>query len=758
MTKKLLLLLTLAFVPVFSQIGPVRINLPDSTYTAQLRGKTGTRTAGLIVQGTWNGSSSIRSFEFSVTVSGRYDLYVDPAGGTSYAKQSTWGKTLGKIVTGTDFGTLLEKANGNLQWLSIALGDTSISSTKYKNGSISYAKLDNTLQALLTDTSMAGRTYLPDDTSLEYIVTPTDTLIRMKDGGTGWDKADDDLKGIIVKGIADTTALKLVVAKTNDSRFLIGLSATNTKGGGWFVHSDSLYIEGVVAFGSITPGKQWVRQSWLDTHDINVDWTGFENDGSAGDGVRFANLFYVDSVLQCVQYFPGTAYIVNLSATGPIDTRNVVFRGSYATSTAFYPTTDTTLFDIRLNHGIVGNFSINYMAAATKTHPAIRLMSVSQCRFEHIVFLNCYRGMQVRSSYSGISRAGHGPDLTYIWQVEFDHIISQTDLAEVADPSYMIDLDSSSDSTTLLFSNCHCYGNAADVGHPLGHGYGWYFNNCSTVTMNNCSMDYGADVLGSVIYYANGQHININTFHLEAFKQITGGTSVSPFYLAGSINLQDLFTVSYRDSVGSGNTAYLIKTGYPSRILFGNYQALASTIDTLTTFKIGNFAASQSVVILPLTGGNGINAAKAPCDTLWADKFLLANTSKDEAIRTRIMSDIYYQPWAREVGSYILAADDTVQLLLRLPLVTRISGYFYPNGRISVAGSTGPLSFTDELLITSQYNAFDQIKVVASDTTTGDTTSTRTYSFSGDSLMLKMSSRTWRVACNGKLLYPHLYE
>ncbi len=228
-------------------IGPVRINLSDSTYHAQLRGKSGTRTSAQIVQGTWNGASSIRSFEFSVTTTGRYDLYIDPAGGSSYVKQSTWGKTNGKMVMGTDLGTILEKANGNLEWLSIALGDTSVSteiikalavtnpkigplavdSTKiaacqvpgskikletieskhikngtlatvdYGDSTLSKAKLTKALIDYIDASGGGTITNYPNDLDIE----DSGGELGLKDGGTAWGKLNTDLKYRITRGV-----------------------------------------------------------------------------------------------------------------------------------------------------------------------------------------------------------------------------------------------------------------------------------------------------------------------------------------------------------------------------------------------------------------------------------------------------------------------------------------------------------------------------------------------------------------------------
>jgi len=80
-----------------------RIRLPQSTYSAQLRGVAGTRTEGQTIQGVYNATYDMH--EFAVTVTGRYELWVDVNGGSNYSKDSGWGGLDGKILPGDDFET-----------------------------------------------------------------------------------------------------------------------------------------------------------------------------------------------------------------------------------------------------------------------------------------------------------------------------------------------------------------------------------------------------------------------------------------------------------------------------------------------------------------------------------------------------------------------------------------------------------------------------------------------------------------------------
>lgn len=82
------------------------IRLPDSGYTAQLRGVTGTITAGITINGSYNADWDAHVFQ--VETSGLYELWVDPAGGSTYSKDSIWSGSYGKVKLGYDFAESLE--------------------------------------------------------------------------------------------------------------------------------------------------------------------------------------------------------------------------------------------------------------------------------------------------------------------------------------------------------------------------------------------------------------------------------------------------------------------------------------------------------------------------------------------------------------------------------------------------------------------------------------------------------------------------
>ena len=85
---------------------PVKLRLPASGYTAQLRGVAGTVTAGITLTGSYQ--SGWDMFVFDVDTSGLYELWVDPNGGSTYSKDSIWSGASGKLILGYDFALSLE--------------------------------------------------------------------------------------------------------------------------------------------------------------------------------------------------------------------------------------------------------------------------------------------------------------------------------------------------------------------------------------------------------------------------------------------------------------------------------------------------------------------------------------------------------------------------------------------------------------------------------------------------------------------------
>ena len=427
---------------------------------------------------------------------------------------------------------------------------------------------------------------------------------------------------------------------------------------------------------------------------------------------------------------PGGAYYI----TGTVATRGVPYCGAGREKTKFFPTTAATVF--KHEGGEAWGFSINYTGTlgADPGAVAIQLHNVSQTHLSDITVWNCYRAFQLLTTYGTYGN---------IWHVWFESIT-------VSGPyDYAHYIDSTSDSTTLHYSDCHVYGRDFLYGHTVGNdnlSKGWYTNNVTTVVHTNDSMDGGdGSSNGSVISFTNGHQLLVDTFQLEGFKQTAGGTSSSPIFFSGGAFFQNFFNTSYVVDVGVGKDAYLFRGGYPSTFLLGSYRELAPTV-TSGTRKIGNVASCQSVIILPINGGVGTSLT-----TLGESMFNLPGDIDDAGNRTRLMSELYLPRWAREWGGH-LKADNTTKVLINLPAR---SGWYGPSANLTVAGTHGAGDgFVDQLLVVSLPAGPAQVKAVASANTSA--CATRTYAISGDNVTLLMGNAgPWNVVVRGTLLYPY---
>lgn len=99
MIKRLFLCLLLLATFAAAQSNVYRIRMSGSGYSAQLRGIADTRTEGITINGSY--VAGFGAHEFDVETSGRYELYYDSNGGTTYVKDESWGGPHGKFITGT---------------------------------------------------------------------------------------------------------------------------------------------------------------------------------------------------------------------------------------------------------------------------------------------------------------------------------------------------------------------------------------------------------------------------------------------------------------------------------------------------------------------------------------------------------------------------------------------------------------------------------------------------------------------------------
>lgn len=144
---------------------PYRIRMAASTYTAQLKGVSGTRTTGLTIQGTY--SSTFKAHEFTITIAGYYDLWYDAAGGSNYAKDAAWSGANGKFVSTGYFDDAIDS---DLDYRVDAIDDSVVGRSN----------LTTTVNVLLNNPG-SGIAHPPDDVGLEFKISGPDTSVGIKD-------------------------------------------------------------------------------------------------------------------------------------------------------------------------------------------------------------------------------------------------------------------------------------------------------------------------------------------------------------------------------------------------------------------------------------------------------------------------------------------------------------------------------------------------------------------------------------------------
>nr|BDD44940.1 hypothetical protein 2 [Desulfobacterales bacterium] len=244
----------------------VSFRIGNSQISAQLRGITGTRTAGQTITSTFNQYTRLHVFD--VTVSGEYYLYIDPAGGSTYARVTNWPGE-GSYIVGDDIQT------------AIAAEDSIIALSNLTTAAYNYIG------------SGGSVTNNPDDVSL---YNSGGSVISIKDAYFFTN---------------DTTTLKTTTSP--NYKLLTSLSSTNPYGGGWFVQKDSLLPEGYgIAFDHDSSGQQWVRTEYLETNELNPIWMG-----AVPDDTTSAQIAINDSVFARIgrNTFCGSLFLPGLFYT-----------------------------------------------------------------------------------------------------------------------------------------------------------------------------------------------------------------------------------------------------------------------------------------------------------------------------------------------------------------------------------------------------------------------------------------------------------
>ena len=178
---------TLAILSILFAAGTVsgqtvyRIRMADSSYTCQLRGLQGKRTAEDTIAGSY---VSVKDYhEFQISTTGQYELWVDAAGGSNYSQDTGWKKAGndGKAIPGSDFADLWEKINTDEELLNAAYGDTSITTDKIMPQAVtSVIQGDSSISAVKIKASVIVKAKFDDedwgDVSVSSNVVSLDSL------------------------------------------------------------------------------------------------------------------------------------------------------------------------------------------------------------------------------------------------------------------------------------------------------------------------------------------------------------------------------------------------------------------------------------------------------------------------------------------------------------------------------------------------------------------------------------------------------
>jgi hypothetical protein len=249
---------------------PYRIRMAATTYTAQLRGVSATRTAGLTITGTY--STTFKAHEFLITVDGEYDLWFDALGGSNYVKDAAWSGSTGKYIQSSYFDNLIDT---DLDYRVDAVDDSVVA---------------------LNNLTTAAYNYIGSGGNITN--NPDDVTIENKTGSTLGIKSEFLVDSL---SASDTTDMKTRNIADGGIIHLDKIAVGNPNGGGKFFVGDSTLLEnGVFAYDHPTPGKQFRRDAKLE--DLTPTWAGAKSDGSTNDSSAFKRTWEFAKSLDAFTY------------------------------------------------------------------------------------------------------------------------------------------------------------------------------------------------------------------------------------------------------------------------------------------------------------------------------------------------------------------------------------------------------------------------------------------------------------------------
>jgi len=305
MRKFVFLFFLFANIFVYAQeVTPKLIRMVNSGYSAQLRGVSGTRTAGVTLTGSYK--SNFKAHQFDVVLTGEYELWIDPAGGTNFSKDSGWSYSNGQLIAAPD---LTDAA----QFVSVVDSD--------KNDSLHAQHIEDST-ITLNKFSTASLNFIGTGGSITN--NPDDNTLENKGGSTIGIK-ESYLDSWIVAN--DTTDLK-----TQDGNVIVVKSAPLVEDIFHKVSSNDFSENGITVFSHPTSGFVWVRDDFVkDTTTFRTEWAGAKSASNFNKVVALMEAG--DRILVEAGVWP-TSTVTLTSANSP---DSIEIRGGGRTNTEFGP-------------------------------------------------------------------------------------------------------------------------------------------------------------------------------------------------------------------------------------------------------------------------------------------------------------------------------------------------------------------------------------------------------------------------------------
>lgn len=368
--KKYILSFLLIIIPflLLSASVPYRIVMPSSTYSAQLRGITGTRTEGITITGSY--SSTFKAHVFTVSVEGRYDLYYDASGGSTYTKDTGWSGSYGKFIAVGDFNEAIDTDYDNKV---DQIDDNAITTTTILDSNVTLNKFSTAAYNYIG--SGGNITNNPDDVTIENS-TPTTlgvkdasiTTSKLADSSVTSEKIATAVQNEFIPTVADTTALKAKSGSVTKLVHLSEISLSAGVGGGDFVYKASGYTANKVTVFDASGGGYWVRKEWdANRGYVDVSWAGAKDNDSQDNATQIQNALSVSNIKHL--HFPqnSSTGIYRTSSGFTFSQNQFIVSGENGTILELTAMTDTLMYVTSNNTFTLRDIQLSGPGKATNT-------------------------------------------------------------------------------------------------------------------------------------------------------------------------------------------------------------------------------------------------------------------------------------------------------------------------------------------------------------------------------------------------------